>query len=278
MPLQALTPAQVEQFVEDGYTLLREAFPRDVAAAVRRAVLAKIDASEDDPKTWTQPRKHIADAYGGEPFISAITPRFEAALDDLMGAGRWVPLTNLGWWPVLFPGFDAPPWKALDAEWHIDGGFFHHHVDSAEQGMLPIFVFSDIDPGDGGTAISVGSHKVAARVLRDAVPDGLAQGELGRRVREEHFRLKLEVREVHARAGDIAMIHPFMLHTVSTNTGPRVRVICNPHVDYKERTNVLRDPARAVSPVEVAILRAIEPATPPKPGDESANPRGSSAA
>jgi len=265
MSLKVLTSAQVEQFIELGYTLLSDAFPREVAAAVRRAVLAKIDASEDNPATWTKRRNHIADSFGGEPFMSACTARYNAALDDLMGEGRWIPIQNLGWWPVLFPGFDAPPWRSLNDEWHIDGGFFHHHLDSPEQGMLPIFVFSDIGPGDGGTAIAVGSHKVAARVLRDAQPDGLPQGELSKRVKEEFFRGGRgfeepgRVIEAQCRAGDIVLLHPFMLHTVSTNTGKSIRIICNPHVNFTERMNVTGNPVRArdasipLSPVERAI-------------------------
>ncbi|MCE9590340.1 MAG: phytanoyl-CoA dioxygenase family protein [Planctomycetes bacterium] len=257
MSPKVLTPDQIEQFTEEGYTLLREAFPRELAARVKKAVLDKIDAREDDPSTWKVARNHIADSFTGEPFMSACTPRYEAALDDLMGEGRWVPIPNLGWWPVLFPGFDAPPWRVHENEWHIDGGFFHHHLDSPEQGMLPIFVFSDIGPGDGGTGIAVGSHKVAARILRDAGPAGLTQAELGKRVAAHPRR----VLEVNGNAGDIAMIHPFMLHTVSTNTGRSIRVICNPHVNFRERMNVTGDPARPISVVERSIILALgEPA------------------
>lgn len=267
MSLKVLTPAQVEQFVELGYTLLSEAFPREVAIAIRRAVLEKINAREDDPATWTMRRNHIADSYSGEPFMSACTARYNASLDDLMGESRWVPIRNLGWWPVLFPGYDSPPWRPLDDEWHIDGGFFHHHLDSPEQGMLPIFIFSDIGPGDGGTAIAVGSHKVCARVLRDAQPAGLPQAELSKRVKEECFRgqpsqASGRVVEAQGRAGDILLLHPFMLHTVSINTGKAVRVICNPHVNFTERMNVTgnptsaKDASRPISPVERAIIDA----------------------
>lgn len=266
MPLKVLSPGQVDEFMEHGSTLLREAFPREVAAAVRRAVLEKINASEDDPRTWTMRRNHIADSYSGEPFMSACTARYNAALDDLMGEGRWVPIRNLGWWPVLFPGFDSKPWRVHHDEWHVDGGFFHHHLDSPEQGLLPIFIFSDIGPGDGGTGLAPGSHKIAARVLRDAQPHGLTQAELSRRVKEIHFAKGLDhpglIAEAQGNAGDIALIHPFLLHTVSTNTGPRVRIICNPHVNFTERMNLVgnpiraKDPSRTLCPVERAVVEA----------------------
>lgn len=254
MSLKVLTPAQIDQFVERGYCILSEAFPRELAHEIRRLVIDKAGAREDDPSTWKERRVHIAESFKGDPWMRTCTPRYEAAVDDLMGAGRWRPIPDLGWWPVLFPGFDTGPWSWHENEWHIDGGFFHHHLDSPEQGLLPIFVFSDIGPGEGGTAIIPGSHLDAARILRDAQPDGLSQAELGKRVKACP---RAEVVEVHARAGDIAMLHPFMLHTVSLNTGPRIRVICNPHVNFLERMNVTGDPKRPTSPVELAIQRAI---------------------
>lgn len=54
--------------------------------------------------------------------------------------------------------------------------------------MLSIFIFSDIGPSDGGTAIALGSHNACARVLRDAQPAGLPQTELSKRVKGERFR------------------------------------------------------------------------------------------
>ena len=257
MGANVFTAEQVEQFIEEGHVLLRDAFPRDLAAEIRRLVIEKCGAREDDPSTFTVRRNHITDAFPGDPWMRACTPRYEAALDQLMGAGRWIPIQNLGWWPVLFPGFDSPPWHPLEKEWHVDGGFFHHHLDSPEQGMLPIFVFSDIGPGDGGTAIAPGSHKVTARVLRDAQPDGLSPQALSKAV-AAHPRHAIEL---HANAGDIAFLHPFMLHTVSTNVGNKVRVICNPHVRFTDRMNVTADPTRPTSAVEEAIHRALrEPA------------------
>jgi hypothetical protein len=256
MALKVLSADQVDEFMEVGYTMLRGAFSREVAAAVRKAVLEKAGASEEDPATWTKRRNHLAAAYWGAPFEEACTERFYAGLDDLMGEGRYHRLTDLGWWPILFPGFDEKPWRALVDEWHIDGGFFHHHLDSPEQGMLPLFIFSDIGPGDGGTAIRPGSHKTAARVLKEAGAAGLSQAALGKLVKEQ--TADVAAVEVNGAAGDIALVHPFMLHTVSTNTGKRVRIVCNPHMTFKERMNVTGEAGREMSVVEESIFRAVE--------------------
>lgn len=241
---------QIEQFIEEGYTMLRGAFPRRVAEAVHRLVVQKVGADRDDPATWTKPFAHLAEIYADEPFASALTPRLKDALDELLGAGRWELPEGLGWWPVIFPGFEKGPWRPPTSGWHVDGIHFHHHLDSSDQALLPIFLFNDMGPGDGGTCISVGSHKITARLLRDAEPAGLSANELAERVNAADRK---QVVEVSGQAGDVALMHPFMLHTRGVNVGKSIRVICNPCVRFHEKMNVYADPTRPCSAVERAI-------------------------
>jgi len=63
--------------------------------------------------------------------------------------------------------------------------------------------------------------------------------------------------EVTGQAGDVALIHPFLAHARSENTGARVRFICNPCFGLHEPMNFQR-PDGAYSPVEIAIMRALE--------------------
>lgn len=254
MALKVLSLSQINEFIERGYTMLPDAFPREVATDIRKAVLGKFNVREDDRSTWPGRMHHLCDSFPGEPFMSAITKRFTDAVDDLIGEGRWKPLENLGWWPCIFPGFDTGEWAPIEESWHVDGGFFHHHLDSPEQGLLPIFICSDIDAGGGGTAFAPGSHKVCARILRDAQPDGMSAGDIARAVAAQP---RPEVLEATGRAGDIALMHPFMAHAISKNVGSRVRIICNPHITMTERMNVTGDPSRPFSPVERAIYQAI---------------------
>ena len=85
-----------------------------------------------------------------------VTPRLHAAIDQLCGAGRTEPF-GCGWWVVSFPGLAEPPWEA-NGNWHVDGYHYTHYPDSREIGLLPIFIFNDLGPGDGGTALCEGSH------------------------------------------------------------------------------------------------------------------------
>lgn len=253
-PFKVLSPSQIEQFVQDGYVLLPGAFPKSVAAQIRDLVWQRIGLSPDQPEAWDKPLVHLCETVSGPIVEQAFTPRLHGALDDVMGEGRWNPVGSLGWWPVAFPGFDKAPWQEPTTGWHVDGIQFHHHLNSRDQGLLPIFVLSDIGPGDGGTALSIGSHRVCARILAAAEPDGLDVSTLAREVAAAP---RERVIEVNGEAGDVALIHPFVLHTRSPNVGTKVRFICNPCYTLKEPMQFDRPQASDHSPVERSIIEAL---------------------
>ena len=257
--MKVLSEQQIDQFVRDGFVVLPEAFSPDVAAEIRDLVWEGIGLSPDRPGEWSKPLVHLQQAIGGPVVEQAFTPRLYGALDDVMGEGRWNPVKTLGWWPVAFPGFDTPPWTAPEKGWHVDGQQFHHHINSPDQGLLPIFLLSDIAPGGGGTALSLGSHRVTAHALRDSEPDGMDVHTLARTVAAAP---RDRVIEVTGKAGDVALIHPFVLHARSPNTGSKVRFICNPCYTLKEPMRLDRPEFYDHSLVERATIEALYGETP----------------
>jgi hypothetical protein len=196
----------------------------------------------------------IQKVFAEPPFSAAWTDRALLAIDELVGKDRYLAPQGLGWFPISFPGFDEPPWKPPAEGWHVDGQQFHHHIDSRDQGLLTIVLLSDIGPGDGGTALDLGSHKITARVLADAEPDGLDLPELCRRVGAHPLGMVIEAT---GQAGDVYLNHPFMRHARSPNTGKTVRFICNPCIVLHEPMNLARPNPSEHSPVEAAIVRAL---------------------
>ena len=253
--LKVLQPADVEQFLADGYVVLREAFPSAVAAQIRERLWKRMELSPNDPSGWKKSVIHLQEAYKDAPFTDALTERLFAGYDDVMGEDRYNRINSLGWWPVSFPGFDAPPWQPPTTGWHVDGIQFHHHIYSKDQGLLPIFLLSDIGPGDGGTAVDAGSHIRNARILAAAEPAGLSPTELTVKVNQTP---PVRPVEMTGRAGDVVLLHPFMLHARSANTGKSVRFICNPCVTLKDDMNLKRENPDDYSPVELSIVNAIQ--------------------
>jgi hypothetical protein len=244
-----LTDIQISDFVTDGYTIVRDAFSATVAAQVCDRLwdkLADRGVYRDNPQSWIQQLVSIQETYDGSPFADAWSDKLVLALNDLLGEGRYTVPQSLGWWPVSFPGHEPPPWASPVKGWHIDGIHFHHHVDGADQGLLPLFILSDIQQGGGGTAVAARSHVNTARVLAAAEPDGLDAREVTRRVLE--FPIE-NVRELYG--------NPFLLHARSPNTLNSVRFICNPCIALRQKMDLHRANPSDYSPVELAIVNSL---------------------
>lgn len=153
--------------------------------------------------------------------------------------------------------------------WHVDGDFFVHYLDSPEQALLVIPLWSDIMPGGGGTMICPPAIDVVAKWLYEH-PEGVSPrmtprkenpewknedslewyNSLARSMPDEAFV------EVTGVVGDVFLLHPLMLHSVSNNTLRHVRVITNPPVSVKEPFNFDREDGD-YSVVERKTLRAV---------------------
>lgn len=243
--LMVFSQTEIREFITDGFVILRAGFPAALAARGREFIWNRI-GSWEKCTTWNQPMVHLQEAFGGEPFARVLTPRIRAAVDELTGVGRAIIPESLGWWSILLPGFPGP------GGWHIDGTF-QHHLTSPEQGLVTVFLFSDVDQGDGGTPVVQGSHQVVARLLAVHEPAGLSPQELQAKLPEAEPN---KVVAVTGAAGDVAMLHPLLIHGFGPNRGNRIRFACNPQ--YALRQSMQLDRADgAYSPVEHALREAL---------------------
>jgi hypothetical protein len=197
MAYKVLTPEQVEQFVEKGWVTLEGAFAREDALAAQDFLWGEVKArgvSRDDKSTWTQPMVRINENFLTPAFQRCNTTRLADAIEDLIGEGRWSnrsvfgeteQLSGFGWWPVNFSLDSDKPWNVPEQGWHWDGIHFRHHIDSPEQGLLCLCLFSDVSHQGGGTFVIEGSHKVVAKFLEN-YPEGLELGEAIGKVNREH--------------------------------------------------------------------------------------------
>jgi hypothetical protein len=242
---KVLSNTQVDDFIERGFCRLRGAFPRAVGHRVSRSICARLGVSFDDPTTWVHPRLRLEENLDGD-VMDAVSPEVATAFHQLVGH-RLRPLRQLGWWPVSFPGFADQD----VGNWHVEGTF-PHHLHLLEQGLLPLFLFSDVQAG--GTLLVPGSHQLAARILWENKQQGLPEGQLSGQLRE---RVDLTTAvEGNGEAGDLILCHPLLMHAACPNRGRAPRVMANPRVG-------LHIPARShgfrISPVE-SVLRRARPA------------------
>ena len=255
----ALSAAQIELFINDGFVRLDDAFPRDLADAGRAILWADTGCHPDDPATWTRPVIRL-NQYGQAPFSAAAnTPRLHAAFDQLVGPGRWLPRTTLGTFPVRFPSPDDPG----DAGWHIDVSFGYEdpdflswraNVSSKGRTLLMLFLFSDVGETDAPTRIRVGSHLDIARQLAPAGEAGLTLRELA----ADGFAGTAHCPEVSATgpAGTVYLCHPFLVHAAQPHRGTQPRFMAQPPLMPSAPLQLER-PDGDYSPVETAIRRAL---------------------
>ncbi|MBV9870873.1 MAG: phytanoyl-CoA dioxygenase family protein [Frankiaceae bacterium] len=221
-----LSDEQIGEFVERGWTVLRRAFAPAVARAVRSAIGERVGIDLAQPIQWTQPRIWIRELLTDSPYTDALTDRFRAGVDQLVGADRWVMRPEMGSWPITFPGFNH---DHFGHGWHVEGDWFRHRLTSPEQALLNLFCFSTVEPGGGGTLVVEGSHHLAAHLLRDAEPAGMDATDLAtavaRRLDEQGWPPAVEV---VAEEGDVVLAHPLILHSPGPNRGTYPRVMAQP--------------------------------------------------
>lgn len=257
----ALTEAQVGQFIRDGFVRLDEAFPRELAEQCRDILWRDIPCDPRDPTTWTKPVVRLAH-YGAPPFRAAAnTPVLHAAFDQLVGEGRWGARSDLGTFPVRFPHPDAPG----DTGWHVDKSFPGEDCDPGERddfsrwrvnvfsrgrALLMLFLFSDIGEDDAPTRISVGSHMDVARLLAPAGEAGMSDLDLAGVV--AHHPVVLATGD----AGTVYLCHPFLVHAAQRHRGATPRFLAQPPLGLREPFRLDRADG-AYSAVEIAIRQAL---------------------
>ena len=252
-----LTAEEIDQFIQQGYVVVRDVFSRELAEGIIPMVWAELDIEPSDRSTWATPVVMLKKVLEKPPFPEIHTERYLGAVDDLCGQGRWHATTGVGHWPILLPGFANPPWRPPKDGWHVDIKLDQPRINSAELGLLNIELFTDIEPGGGGTAIRVGSHSYISRILAEAGPDGPStKRELSLRAVNDSDHLP--VIEVTGQAGDVVMMHPFTVHVTSPNTSDRARIAAVKLVRLNEPMSLTRPASRDYSPVERAIVEALD--------------------
>jgi hypothetical protein len=253
----ALSGAEIEHFIENGFVRLDGAFPRALAEEARALLWRDLGCDPDNPATWTRPVVRLG-MYTAPPFVSAAnTPRLLAAFDQLVGLGRWHPCRAMGAFAVRFPSRDDPG----DTGWHIDTSFgdkpdfldWRANVSSRGRALLMLFLFSDVGEADAPTRVRAGSHSAVARMLAPAGEGGLTLRELVARFPETEGLP--EMRAVGA-AGTVYLCHPFLVHAAQPHRGARPRFLAQPPLLPREPLSLARA-GSAYSPVEIAIRRAL---------------------
>lgn len=166
----SLTQAQKDHFLAHGFVRLPNCFTREKAAEWTSDMWTRLGFSPDNKDTWTSERIHMP--HHRTEHVKTFAPRAWAGICELLGGEERIAEESAMWSDALivnlgskeYDGKEWPQPKELYG-WHVDGDFFVHFLDSREQGLLVIPLFSDIVPHAGGTVVSPDAIALLAKHL-----------------------------------------------------------------------------------------------------------------
>ena len=197
--------------------------------------------------------------FGAERLLKFLDALHETTIESLdstvslnnVNAGRsrrwrWIDgaASGVGWIHLRFPSRDELDWEPPQADvgWHVDGS--PQRLDE-RRSVVVLPLVTSIHPGGGGTALLPGSHhEVGAWLVDNGSPGAGRSKKSLHNFLTSHLVPKYLARfntgdhrainEANGSAGDVLILHPFVVH--STSNACRVSV----HADGIPRENKVR--------------------------------------
>ena len=256
-----LTPDQIDEFDQKGFTCLPGAFSAVEASEMEDVLWEALNrlygADRADSSTWQIDHVSGLQSLKTHPAFDAIgSPAVEKAIDELLGKDCWQKPVQWGQFLVNFPKDDN--WS-VPAGWHTD---FDFTVPSGVlQGVLVFAFLADVHAQGGGTAILRSSHRLMQQFLEQQPSKFRAKmktvrkafmesdpwlndlgSETDRSDRIQQFmkspheigNISLQVEELTGQAGDVVLGHPWLLHAAAPNCGNYPRFMRVQRVRRKE--------------------------------------------
>ena len=245
---KVLNDEQVQSFLDKGYLVVHDCLDLAVANRWVTEAYGRLGYQRDDPGTWA--KDIVWMDHQNRMLVRELAPKAWEAILDVVGGedrletrvwgmpqtGHFTSINTFEWSDAFIVNFHRgadKPWQPPSPRvtgWHADGSHFRHFLDSRDEALLTIVLWSDMLHQGGGTFIAPDSVRVLARYLYEH-PEG---------VRPEDFDFQelvsrcTQFEEVTGKAGDFLILHPFMLHASSQNTIGKPRFMSNPPIVLKE--------------------------------------------
>lgn len=270
-----LTQDNIDHFMKHGWIKLSNCFTEARVNELTSTLWTRLGMSPNDKSTWSNERIHMP-SHTTFP-ANEFAPNAWNAICDLLGGEDRIADFNRTWNDGFIVNLGTPEGEGRDiighdlSGWHVDGDFFVHYLDSPEQALLVIPLFTDINPGGGGTLICPDAIPIIARRLYEH-PEGVSPYMVSRTDNpdmdgEKSLDFFCNVAksmpanfflEATGKVGDVYLLHPLMLHSASNNKLRELRIITNPPVSLKKPFSFDRSDSSQFSLVERKTLDALD--------------------
>lgn len=252
-----LSEADIRQFNEQGFLVVRECVPearaRQASAAIWTDLMARYDVTEDSNTWHGQYLNFAATALKGQDTMLSGTMR--RVFDDLLGEGRWRSDQETRSRGTVFASLprsaEDDAW-ALAGEWHWDHGEIRHLP--SHTGVQASTLLTNMAHRGGGTLFVSGSHHAVARHFhrtRGRFSDNYSAKRMQSFFKtQEWFRdldggtvpkanrvatymertstvdgIALRVHEMTGKPGDAYFMHPLLVHAGPANGARTPRIM-----------------------------------------------------
>jgi len=242
---KALNP--VREFIERGYTVVRQAIPQEFAFDWWTPTRRWLEAQS--PQALLALGSHLHFPRRRSFSVDEVAPHLATLIRDLL-SDAFLAEKPIEWgdgFAVALPGGANSP--AAPTNWHKDG-FFRHYLDSQQVGLVCLVLWTDATEENGATVLAEGSVSEVANLLRNR-PEGVHPDEF-----ESLLRSDWPKTYAVGQPGDVYLLHPFLMHARRMNRSSQLRAITNPALSLERRLSFSGDRSK-MSAVEEAILNAI---------------------
>ena len=229
-----LSDEQKEQFVRDGYTVVRGLIPPDVVQKTREDLLQSLGADLTDESTWRRGKETTDWAWGAGYLTEACrSERVEQVVAELAGPNFLRGISyhtgknsvgreseEHGYIPVLtFPLASRAQQEKRFVEpqgWHVDGIAGTDILPTVFM-MVMLVYLTDVSSHGGATTVKPGSHR---QLYEHWVQNGMTPiWELN-----NQYAPSLPI---PGKAGDVIFFHYLLVHSGSDNFDDHIRVGLN---------------------------------------------------
>jgi phytanoyl-CoA dioxygenase PhyH len=267
---KVLNDEHVQSFLDKGYLVIEDCLDPAIANRWIDDAYARLGYDKNDPGTWE--KDIIWMDHKNQMPVRELSPKAWGAILDVVGGedrletqvmgkplGHFSSINSFAWSDAFIVNFHrgaGEAWRPPSGQvtgWHKDGSYFRHFLDSREQALLTVVLWSDMRHQGGGTFIAPDSVRVVARYLA-AHPEGVKPSEFdySALIGQCH-----QFEELTGQAGDFVILHPFMLHASSQNVLGQPRFMTNPPIVLKDPMNFDRERPQDFSLLERATLHYL---------------------
>ena len=221
----ALDPALTARWRDAALPRLRDA-PEQIKDTVPTGPVGALGTLDPgDPRTWRWRRATLRGVDRAR--LEDVAPAVHAALNHLVAPGRLATSHITDYLIVSFPQRGLRRWllarRPRRGAWHLDDPAERMTLRGWSNAALLVILFTDLAPGGGGPLLACDSPPRVAAAL-DGGPVDFAARARSRQIVSECR----DFVEVTGRAGDVFLLHPFVLHSPAPNRSRVARILANP--------------------------------------------------